>query len=86
MVLMIDRSLAGTPLAMSIWYNWVLGKNATKIPVEQVGVVDQSLGVEGMIVHHERTSVGETTAKTTNDEKGTPDVCDSDTYIEVPDW
>jgi len=50
-VLMEDRGLSGSPLSVSIRDRWVLRKNSGNGPVEQVWVVDQSLGMQSMVVH-----------------------------------
>jgi hypothetical protein len=52
-VLVIDGSLSGSPLSVSVGCGWVPGENLCQVPVEQVRVVDQRLRVERVIVHHD---------------------------------
>ena len=84
-VLMEDWSLASAPLAMRIRHRWVLGENAGDCPVEQVRVVDESLGVEGMIVENNRAVVAKTTSDTADDEVADPAVGQPATNVEVLD-
>ena len=63
-VLMEHRVLASTPLAVCI-RNWrILGKNTGEIPVEQVGVVHQGLGMKSVVVHHDGSVAPETSSAT----------------------
>ena len=81
----VDWSLACSPLTVCI-RNWrVLGQHTGCVPVEQVGVVSQSLGVEGVVVHDQRTVRFETTADTTNNEPGAPNVGEAASGVEVAD-
>ena len=52
-VLVIDGSLSGSPLSVSVGDGWVPGQDLCQVPVEQVWVVDQRLCVERVIVHHD---------------------------------
>ena len=84
-VLMVDRCLSGAPLAVSIGSGGCLGKHTGDGPVGEVWVVDQSLGVEAMVVHDEGTVVAETTADTTHNEPADPTVGQPAPHIEVLD-
>ena len=84
-VLMVDGSLSGSPLTVSI-RNWgVLGQNAADIPEEEIGVVDKGLGVHGVVVHADRSLDRETTSKSSNDKEDNPGVSDSASNMEVLD-
>jgi len=85
-VLMEDGLLASHPLAMSIRHRGVSGKNASDVPVEQVGVVSKRLGVESMVVQNDRSVMTETTANTTDNEVHDPGVGKSYTHVEVLNW
>lgn len=74
MVLMVDGGLSGSPLSVGVREGWVLGQDSCHIPVEQVGVVDQSLGVNTMVVHHDGSVVLETSAETSHHEVDNPAV------------
>jgi len=82
---MVDWSLASSPLSVRIGHGRVLGKNTGNGPVEEVRVVDKSLGVEGMVIQDQRTVVSETTADTPDDEVDNPEVGQSDSHVEVLD-
>jgi len=82
-VLMIDRSLSGSPLSVSIRNGRVLGKNTSDCPVEQIWVVHKRLGVERMVVENNRTVVTETTANTSDDEIADPAISEPAADIEV---
>ena len=56
-VLMVDWSLASSPFSVRVGHGRVLGQDAGNRPVEQVWVVDESLVVEGVIVHHQGSVV-----------------------------
>ena len=73
-VLMVHRSLSGSPLSVSIGYGWVSWQNLCQVPVEQVWVVDQRLGVEGVIIHHNGSRVTETSAESTGHEVNDPGI------------
>ena len=84
-ILVIDWSLASSPLTVRIGHGWVLGKNAADRPVEQIWVVHQSLGVEGMIVQDNGPIAAETAADTPNDEVADPAVGQPAPHVEVFD-
>ena len=84
-ILVIDWSLASSPLTVRIGHGWVLGKNAADRPVEQIWVVHQSLGVEGVIVQHNGSIAAETAADTPNDEVADPAVGQPAPHVEVFD-
>lgn len=73
-VLMVDWGLSGSPLSVGIGKRWVLGKDSGDGPVEQVWVVHQRLGVEGVVVHDNGSCSYETTTKTSGDEPHDPGV------------
>jgi len=84
-VLMVDGSLSGSPLTVSI-RNWgVLGQNAADIPEEEIGVVDKGLSVHGVVVHADRSLDRETTSESSNDKEDNPGVSDSASNMEVLD-
>ena len=74
MVLMVDWSLSCSPFSVSIWKRWVLWKNSGAGPVDQVWIVDKSLGVESIIVHNDWSIVEKTSSKTSDDEVNAPSV------------
>lgn len=82
-VLMVHRSLSGSPLSVSIGNGRVLGKNTSDCPVEQIWVVHKRLGVERMVVENNRTVVTETTANTSDDEIADPAISEPAADIEV---
>ena len=84
-ILVIDWSLASSPLTVRIGHGWVLGKNAADRPVEQIWVVHQSLGVEGMIVQDNGSIAAETAADTPNDEVADPAISQPASHVEVFD-
>ena len=85
-VLMEHRVLASTPLAVCI-RNWrILGKNTGEIPVEQVGVVHQGLGMKSVVVHHDGSVAPETSSATTEDEICDPTVGEANTNVEAFNW
>lgn len=85
-VLMVDWSLASSPLAVRIGHRRVLGQHAADRPVEQVRVVDQCFGVERVIVEHQGAIGSETTADTPNNEVADPAVGKQAPRVEVLDW
>lgn len=74
MVLVIDGGLSGSPLSVGVREGWVLGQDSSHIPEEQVGVVDQSLSVNTVVVHHNRSVVLKTSSETSNNEVDDPTV------------
>ena len=85
MILMVDGSLSGSPLSVSIGNRWVLGQDSCHVPVEQVWVVDQSLGVDTVVVHHNRSVVLESSTEASYNEVDDPTVSQPTSYIEVLD-
>jgi len=77
--------LAGHPLAVSIGNRGVGGEHASDVPVEQVGVVGQGLGMVSVIVHHDGAVRAETTTDTTDDEVNDPGVYETATDVEILD-
>ena len=84
-VLMVDRRLSCAPLAMSIGSRGGLGQHTSDRPVEEIWVVDESLGVEAVVVHHDGAVVAETAADTTHEEPADPAVGQPASHIEVLD-
>ena len=84
-VLVIDWGLAGSPLAVRIGHGRVLGENTADGPPEEVRVIHQRLGVEGVIVEDQGTVVPETTSNASNDEVATIKVSDPAPHVEVLD-
>ena len=85
MVLMENRGLSGSPLAVSVWNRWVLGQNLSQVPPEEIWVVNEGLGMDGMVVHDNGSSVSETSSETTGHEVDEPSVCEPASHIEVLD-
>lgn len=84
-VLVIDGSLSGSPLSVCIGYRWVSWQDLCQVPVEQVWVVDQRLGVEGVIVHHDGSRMAETSSESTGHEVNDPCVSQPASHIEILD-
>lgn len=84
-ILMVDWSLASSPLSVCIGHRGVLGQDTGHCPVEQIRVVDQRLGVEGVIIENERTVVTETTADTSDNEVANPTVSQPASHVEILD-
>ena len=85
MVLVIDWSLASSPLAVRIGYRWVLWENTSDAPVKEVRMVNQRLGIEGVIVEDQGTVVSETASNTSDHEVTDPAVCEPAPHVEVLD-
>lgn len=73
-VLVIDGSLSGPPLSVCIGDGRVLGQDLCQVPVEQVGVVGERLGVQRVIVHHDGAGVAETSSEPAGHEVDDPRV------------
>ena len=84
-ILVIDGGLSGSPLSVSVGARWVSGQNLSQVPVEEIWVVDQGLGVQGVVVQHDGARVSETSAETTQHEVHEPSVSQPASYIEVLD-
>jgi len=82
-VLMVDRGLSGSPFAVCIG-NWrVLGQDTADIPEEEVGVVNQGLGVHGIVVQANGSLLGESAAQSSDDEEYNPSVSNSASHMEI---
>ena len=84
-VLVVDGSLAGAPLAVHVWDGWVRGEHTSECPVEDVWVVEESLGVPLVIHQHERTVEAETATDTSDQEESAPEVGEGGSHVEVLD-
>ena len=84
-VLVVDWRLSSTPLAVRIWDRRVPGEDTRDRPVEEVRVVDESLGVEGVIIEDDRPVGAKTTADTPNDEPADPSVSEPAADVEILD-
>ena len=73
-VLMIDWSLASSPLAVRIGHRRVLWEDTSDGPVVKVRVVDQRLLVPGVIVEDQGTVVSETTSNASENEVTYPGI------------
>ena len=73
-VLVIDWSLASSPLAVRIGHRWVLWEDTSDGPVVKVRVVDQRLLVPGVIVEDQGTVVSETTSNASENEVTYPSI------------
>jgi hypothetical protein len=85
MVLMEDRSLSGSPLAVSIGHRRVSRENARNVPPEEVRVVQQSSHVEARVVGDHGSLVSETTTDAVGHKEGHPQVGEDATSVEVLD-
>ena len=84
-VLMVDGSLSSSPLSVSI-RNWrVLGQHTTDVPPEQVRVVDEGLGMHGVVVKDDGSLHSEPTTKSSNDKEDGPNVGKSASHMEILD-
>lgn len=84
-VLVIHGGLSGSPLSVCIGYGGVSWQDLCQVPVEQVWVVDQRLGVKCVVVHHDGSRVTETSAESTGHEVNDPGISQPASYIEVLD-
>ena len=73
-VLMIDWSLASSPLAVRIGHRRVLWEDTSDSPVVKVRVVDQGLLVKGVIVEDYGTVVFETASNASENEVTYPGI------------
>ena len=73
-VLVIDWSLASSPLAVRIGHRWVLWEDTSDGPVVKVRVVNQRLLVPGVIVEDQGTVVSETTSNASENEVTYPSI------------
>ena len=85
-VLMVDWSLSGSPFAVCIRYWRVLGEHSGGVPEEQIGIIDQSLSVHGVVIHDNGAVVFKTTTESSHDEEGNPRPGKSNTNVEVANW
>ena len=85
MVLMEDRSLSGSPLAVSIGHRRVSRENAGDVPPEEVRVVQQRSHVELRVVGDHGSLVSETSADAVGHEDGHPTVGEDASGVEVLD-
>ena len=82
-VLMVHRSLSGSPLSVGIGHRRVSGEDSCAGPVKEVGVVDQRLGVEGVVVEHDGSVGEETAAKTSDHEVDAVGISQPAPHVEV---
>jgi len=73
-VLMEDGSLSGSPLSVCIGDGWVLWKNLSQVPVEEIWIVGERLGVQCVVVQNDGSGVAETSSETTGHEVEDPRV------------
>ena len=79
---MIHGSLPSSPLSVSI-RNWrVLGESTADVPPEEVWVVQQSSEVELRVVSNHWALVSETTAQSSSDEEGQPEIGENTSSVE----
>ena len=83
---MVDWSLSGSPFAVCIGYWRVLGEDSGGVPEEQIGIIDQSLSVHGVVIHDNGAVVFKTTAESSHDEEGNPRPSEANTDVEVSNW
>jgi len=85
-VLVEYRGLSGLPLSVCIGDRWVSGKDFSQVPVEEVWVVDEGLGMDGVVVHDNGARVAETSAESTSHEVDNPCISKPASHVEVLDW
>lgn len=85
MVLMEDGVLSGSPLSVSIRNGWVLGQDSHQIPVHQVGIISESLCMNGIVIKDNRSGVLEPSAKTSHHEIDHPPISQPASHIKVLD-
>lgn len=69
MVLVEHWRLSHSPLQVSVLDRRVLGENSSTVPEEEIGEVDESLGVQGVVVHDDGSGVLETSSESTDNEE-----------------
>ena len=85
-VLMEYWSLSGSPFLVVIW-NWrVSWQNSSQIPPEQVWVVQESSGIEFLIVEYNWSSESKTSTKSLGDEIVDVEISQPASNIEVFNW
>jgi hypothetical protein len=84
-VLMVHRSLPGSPLSVSIGHRRVPGEDSGAGPVDEVWVVDQGLGVEGVVVEHDGSVGEEPTTQSSHHEVDAVGVGQPAPHVEVLD-
>lgn len=82
-VLVEHGGLSGSPLSVGIGQGRVPGEDLGQVPVKEIRVVDQRLGVQGVVVHHDGARVTETAAETTSHEVDDPGVSQPASHVEV---
>ena len=78
--------LASSPFAVCIGHWRVLWKDASHRPVEQIGVVGQGFGVQGMVVQADGAVVTKTLTESPHNEVGDPNVGKTAAGVEILDW
>lgn len=71
---MVDWSLSGSPLSVSIGDGWISGQDLGQVPVEEVWVVDEGLCVDSVIVENDGSGGSKTSAESSHDEVNDPRV------------
>jgi hypothetical protein len=74
MVLMVDRSLSCSPFSVRISRHGGLREDSSSVPEEEIGVVDQRLSVESVVVHNNGPSELKTSSKTSDNKEDDPTV------------
>jgi hypothetical protein len=85
MVLMEDGGLSGSPFNVVVWDSGCLGHDLAQVPVEKIGIVDQSLCVNCVIVKHQRTRSSESSTQASNYKVDNPEICKPTSSIEILD-
>lgn len=85
-ILMVDWGLSSSPFSVSIWARWVSWENLGQVPVEQVWIVHERLGVESVVVHHDWSSPSQTSAHTSGNEVNDPGISQPASDVEVLNW
>ena len=82
---MIDWSLSGSPLSVSIWNRGALRKYSGQSPVEEIWIIDECFGVDWLVVHDNGSGILKTSAESLHHEKDDPCICQPASDIEVLD-
>ena len=82
---MEDWRLPHSPLLVSILQRGVLRKDSGEIPVEQIWIVDESLGVDLVVVGDDGSGVLQPSAQPSRDEETDVEVGDPASDVEVLD-
>ena len=83
---MEDWLLSSSPLSVGVWDRRVLWKNSADVPPEQVWVVQQSSGVELVVVENNRSLVSQTSAEALRHKNDEIEVSQPASNVEILNW